>query len=154
MVTDVVKEGWYEDPAGRHQYRWFSAGTPTDLVRDGTGTSRDPLSITDPSVYQTMTLGRPPDDGPLLRPAQPEHAQPFLDRYAVYSSTRAHPIDLQDWQPRRSATEIIAIWLLIFAGIFLPVTGAPPIAWPAPWVLALLIGIAGPRLRRRRARRR
>jgi hypothetical protein len=31
-VTDQVKEGWYEDPASRHEYRWFSDGVPTDLV--------------------------------------------------------------------------------------------------------------------------
>jgi hypothetical protein len=27
-------EGWYRDPYGIHQDRWFSAGTPTSLVRD------------------------------------------------------------------------------------------------------------------------
>jgi hypothetical protein len=29
-----VAEGWYRDPYGIHQDRWFSAGTPTSLVRD------------------------------------------------------------------------------------------------------------------------
>jgi hypothetical protein len=33
-----VKQGWYQDPAGRHEYRWFSDGTPTDLIRDGSAT--------------------------------------------------------------------------------------------------------------------
>lgn len=28
-------EGWYEDPYGVHQHRWFSAGKPSGLVRDG-----------------------------------------------------------------------------------------------------------------------
>jgi len=27
-------EGWYLDPYGVHEDRWFSAGTPTALVRD------------------------------------------------------------------------------------------------------------------------
>jgi hypothetical protein len=27
-------EGWYRDPYGIHQDRWFSAGNPTALVRD------------------------------------------------------------------------------------------------------------------------
>ena len=31
----VAAEGWYRDPYGIHQDRWFSAGTPTALVRDG-----------------------------------------------------------------------------------------------------------------------
>jgi len=30
----VAPEGWYRDPYGIHQDRWFSAGTPTSLVRD------------------------------------------------------------------------------------------------------------------------
>jgi hypothetical protein len=27
-------EGWYQDPYGSHEARWFSQGTPTALVRD------------------------------------------------------------------------------------------------------------------------
>jgi hypothetical protein len=27
-------EGWYRDPYGRHEARWFSDGTPTALVSD------------------------------------------------------------------------------------------------------------------------
>jgi hypothetical protein len=30
----AAAEGWYRDPYGIHQDRWFSAGTPTALVRD------------------------------------------------------------------------------------------------------------------------
>ena len=29
-----MNEGWFHDPFEVHQLRWFSAGTPTDLVRD------------------------------------------------------------------------------------------------------------------------
>ncbi|MHA3701287.1 hypothetical protein ACXR2U_03820 [Jatrophihabitans sp. YIM 134969] len=28
-------EGWYRDPFSTHEDRWFSAGLPTALVRDG-----------------------------------------------------------------------------------------------------------------------
>jgi len=28
-------EGWYKDPYGLHEERWFSDGTATALVRDG-----------------------------------------------------------------------------------------------------------------------
>jgi hypothetical protein len=36
-------EGWYRDPYGIHQDRWFSAGNPTSLVRDqGTEGHDDP----------------------------------------------------------------------------------------------------------------
>lgn len=63
------KEGWYEDPSDRHEYRWFSAGKPTSLVKDGTATSRDPLSITDPAAFHSMELTQPPDQAPLLQSA-------------------------------------------------------------------------------------
>jgi hypothetical protein len=56
-----VKEGWYEDPSDRHDYRWFSSGSPTDLVRDGLITSSDPISITEPAAFEAMELKRPPD---------------------------------------------------------------------------------------------
>jgi len=34
-------EGWYVDPFGMHEARWFSGGAPTLLVRDGTVESHD-----------------------------------------------------------------------------------------------------------------
>ena len=37
----VAAEGWYRDPYGIHQDRWFSAGTPTALVRDRGVEGRD-----------------------------------------------------------------------------------------------------------------
>jgi hypothetical protein len=35
-------EGWYVDPYRRHRARWFSSGTPTELVSDGGEESSDP----------------------------------------------------------------------------------------------------------------
>ena len=35
-------EGWYVDPFGVHQQRWFSAGKPTGLVRDDGIEAEDP----------------------------------------------------------------------------------------------------------------
>jgi hypothetical protein len=37
----AAAEGWYRDPYGIHQDRWFSAGTLTALVRDQGVESRD-----------------------------------------------------------------------------------------------------------------
>lgn len=37
----MAAEGWYCDPFGVHQHRWFSVGWPTDLVRDAGHESRD-----------------------------------------------------------------------------------------------------------------
>jgi hypothetical protein len=39
--NEAPAEGWYLDPYDRHEQRWFSAGTPTDLVRDGGVDSKD-----------------------------------------------------------------------------------------------------------------
>jgi hypothetical protein len=38
-------EGWFPDPTGRHEARWFSMGTPTPLVRDGAIEARDPIRV-------------------------------------------------------------------------------------------------------------
>jgi uncharacterized membrane protein len=37
-----LAEGWYEDPYRVHEYRWFSVGKPSNLVRDGLTESNDP----------------------------------------------------------------------------------------------------------------
>ena len=42
MDGPVVAEGWYVDPYGVHQDRWFSAGVPSRLVRDDGVESEDP----------------------------------------------------------------------------------------------------------------
>jgi hypothetical protein len=31
---DLPAQGWYKDPYGLHQDRWFSCGLPTKLIRD------------------------------------------------------------------------------------------------------------------------
>ena len=36
------EEGWHVDPYGKHDARWISDGTPTDLVRDSGIVSKDP----------------------------------------------------------------------------------------------------------------
>jgi hypothetical protein len=35
-------EGWCTDHTGAHELRWYSAGAPTDLVKDGATEGRDP----------------------------------------------------------------------------------------------------------------
>lgn len=40
-----LREGWWSDPTGRHQQRWYSAGVPTSLVDDGGTTGDDPLPV-------------------------------------------------------------------------------------------------------------
>ena len=39
--TGLEVEGWYKDPNGRHELRWFSNGAATNSVRDGEVASHD-----------------------------------------------------------------------------------------------------------------
>ena len=41
VTTTRGAEGWYQDPYRIHQYRWFSMGKPSALVRDGLIESND-----------------------------------------------------------------------------------------------------------------
>jgi hypothetical protein len=59
--SSAAAEGWYRDPYGIHQDRWFSAGTPTSLVRD------------------QGTEGH--DDPPGYAPAGPPAEIPDIDRF-------------------------------------------------------------------------
>jgi hypothetical protein len=59
-------EGWYHDPFGRHEARWFSDGTPTDLVRDGGVEARDtppPDPPQGPLVPWEVNATEKPGDG-------------------------------------------------------------------------------------------
>jgi hypothetical protein len=40
-----LAEGWYEDPYRVHEYRWFSVGKPSSLVRDGLTESNEPPPV-------------------------------------------------------------------------------------------------------------
>lgn len=40
-MPELREEGWYTDPFGLHEARWFSDGQPTKLVRDGATESYD-----------------------------------------------------------------------------------------------------------------
>lgn len=41
-MTTLLAQGWYRDPYGVHQDRYFSAGTATKLVRDSGREAYDP----------------------------------------------------------------------------------------------------------------
>jgi len=67
QVANLVKQGWYQDPAGLHEFRWFSQGVPTDLVKDARETSRDATGIVmDAAAYEEIELVEPSDDGRLV----------------------------------------------------------------------------------------
>jgi hypothetical protein len=164
-VTELVKEGWYEDPAGRHEFRWFSKGVPTDLVKDGVSTSRDSISITDPEIYQSMHLEQPPDDGPLLH--KDDAPPPKLELvnigggvsmgYAGVINTAASASPPVGGSRPAGAVERIVVVLPILATPFLlaviSVGRLPLIALFAPPVLSFLLAVLGRWRRTRMARR-
>jgi len=77
----VAVEGWYSDPFGIHEHRWFSDGIPTALVRDQGTTSQD----------------RPPDtpsvDEPHLIESPPSLAEDDLRRGEDEAATSGDPVD-------------------------------------------------------------
>jgi hypothetical protein len=53
-------QGWFRDPYGRHEARYFAEGWPTELVRDGQRESFDPPPVVPPPER----LVRAPDPRP------------------------------------------------------------------------------------------
>ena len=114
-MSELVKEGWYEDPAGRHEYRWFSVGAPTDLVRDGPATGHDPISMADPALFDDIHLEGPPDTAPLLH-------SPAADPNLVLVNFGMGPVgvvntnapryqNLRYWECQPGVTEIVFVLL-------------------------------------------
>jgi len=65
-------EGWYLDPFGVHEARWFSDGTPTSLVRDGEMESRDdPPSRSFDGALEPVPESEPDAGEDLLRADEP-----------------------------------------------------------------------------------
>jgi hypothetical protein len=69
-MSDAAAEGWYEDPFGIHEYRWFSDGVPTALVKDGPTEATDPPpagEVSRPLVPEEPAAGSGADGSDLLR---------------------------------------------------------------------------------------
>lgn len=61
-------EGWYRDPYGLHDDRWFSDGRPTNLVRDQGAESHDePPQVEPPLPLQPVAEPEASDGQDLLR---------------------------------------------------------------------------------------
>jgi hypothetical protein len=99
-VNSAAPEGWYRDPYGLHQDRWFSAGTPTALVRDGQTEGHDdppdfpppgpPVEIPEHDPFPGDDLRRADeadarvDDGDLARADEGETGQQPLGESASF----------------------------------------------------------------------
>ena len=104
---DFDLQGWHPDPHGRHEWRYFSAGRATYLVRDGSVEGADPLDQQDidrlnaPATTRTAVTSsvRPApivqpesasDRKPPREPAEPElAAEPVLGPAPALSAREA-----------------------------------------------------------------
>jgi len=67
------QEGWYLDPYGLHEARWFSNGTPTKLVRDGEAESyEEPPDEPPPHPPEPITPPAAGNEGPGYRADEPD----------------------------------------------------------------------------------
>ncbi len=80
----VKAQGWYRDPYGVHEDRYFSAGQPTKLVRDGGAESYDPPPPRPPEA-ELDEVTSPPSDSSDLRRADEGSAGPATyDKKAAF----------------------------------------------------------------------
>lgn len=64
-VTSTEPQGWYEDPFRLHEARYFSAGRPTRLVRDGDAESYDQPPDEGTPVSGTLNRAEASDPDPV-----------------------------------------------------------------------------------------
>ncbi|HEY5110618.1 MAG TPA: hypothetical protein VII96_13505 [Acidimicrobiales bacterium] len=69
-------EGWYRDPYGIHEQRWFSGGRPSALVRDEAVESNDPPPGTPLPETPVRALAPPPNGDDLRRAGDGEVTDP------------------------------------------------------------------------------
>ncbi len=65
MAIDQAQE-WLPDPAGRHRFRLYSDGRPTEWVSDGNAITEDPLP---PAEVQSVAAGPASYPGAAVDPA-------------------------------------------------------------------------------------
>lgn len=72
--TDRPAQGWFRDPSGAHQDRWFSDGMATHLVRDGDVESFDDPPPFDYDSQPLVPVSPDGADEPADEPAEPDAA--------------------------------------------------------------------------------
>ena len=82
-------EGWYVDPYALHEERWYSAGTPTPLVRDHGVESHD-----DPP--RELPIEEPVEEAPYVEAVNGDDL-----KRADMQPTRPFSRYMADWQAYR-----------------------------------------------------
>jgi hypothetical protein len=110
----VAAEGWFKDPFAVHEDRWFSAGSPTDLVKDGSSEMSDP-----------------PPDRPIsggLEPAAP-NAVPGPFSESSFPEGVMNPGVIFRASNARGCFSILGLWILSAATAPLVWLGASNNGW-------------------------
>ena len=91
-LATTLTFGWFVDPYHLHEYRYFSAGTPTKLVRDSGRESFDPppdTPLTGVPVPAAPSAGPSPNGGDMRRADDTGRAAPYDRRAACQAATTA-----------------------------------------------------------------
>lgn len=153
----IQREGWYEDPTSRHEWRWFSVGRPTDLVRDGKQKSRDPISIDEARLSESIDLKEVPDGAPLIIEPDP------LGHQVMTINVRDGPVvtvpvggnqlpNYWNWSKPAGAFESILVVAPILVALYFFFVGAV-LAGAGAMAISLLFAAGGASRRRRQARK-
>jgi hypothetical protein len=113
----MAAEGWFKDPFAVHDARWFSAGTPTDLVKDGSTEMSDPPP--DRAIAGRLEpVARNPVPGPFVVSTLPEGD---YDAEAVFRVNSA-----------RGCFSILGLWIANVGLLVLFTAGLTKTRWA--WV--------------------
>jgi hypothetical protein len=80
----VTAQGWYRDPYGTHEYRYYSDGQPTKLVRDGRADSYDPPPCEPPGAELDEEPAFSCSDGDQRRADDPSAGSAAYDPRAAF----------------------------------------------------------------------
>jgi hypothetical protein len=136
----VAAEGWFRDPFALHDARWFSDGSPTDLVRDGSSDSSDP-----------------PPDTAISTTLEPITSHASLGPF-VESGFSDGPMDSElifRVNNKRGCFSILGLWIASVAGFILPLFIFAGRGWTLIAIaieLAMIILLSGILYHRRRSR--
>jgi hypothetical protein len=118
-VADGAVQGWHADPSGLHEMRYFSAGQPTKLVRDGRLESYDEPPTDGMAAWSTAGSG----DLPELAGAGSATAS-----YAADDARRAAVASYARRRRRRLEYPVVAAGAVIAVLTFVAFVGGSPAA--------------------------
>ena len=116
------RQGWHADPFGLHEHRYFSAGSPTKLVRDGSVESYDELPAQElPSASVPVGAGVPSGPAATTGAGQPDSG--YRDP-ATQRRTAAAYVAVVPRKPRTGLVyTVVALVAVVAVVVFVAVGG-------------------------------